>query len=233
MNEHVAKKQLLYSAISAIILFLYFYAVKELSDKNIVSNIILYAGAIIIFLIAYLFCNFVLKKVSLNKNSEKLLTFAIVFLSTTWMVKAFFEETVPPNFTTRYLRHTMPSYLYFILLLMSCFFIFAVVRKRTDNTSKLLRISLGILFIVIETIFLYVPNIFNDTLGGPYHAEAYINSIVNVLNAFPYENWRTSIYGHYALFFYLPVSILKIFGVNEWIAIITSIALFGSICFFA
>lgn len=94
-----------------------------------------------------------------------------------------------------------------------------------------IRMIFGTIFVSIETLFLYAPNILRDTCGGVHHATAYITSIVNVLHRTPYEYWTTSIYGHYALLYSGPVSILKFFGINQWIAIAISIALFGAICF--
>ena len=51
--------------------------------------------------------------------------------------------------------------------------------------------------------------IVNTFEGDPYHGEAYLESIYNVADSIPYEELTTGIYGHYGLFFLLP---MKIFG---------------------
>lgn len=51
--------------------------------------------------------------------------------------------------------------------------------------------------------------IVNTFEGDPYHGEAYLESIYNVADGVPYEELTTGIYGHYGLFFLLP---MKIFG---------------------
>ena len=51
--------------------------------------------------------------------------------------------------------------------------------------------------------------IVNTFEGDPYHGEAYLESIYNVADGIPYEELTTGIYGHYGLFFLLP---MKIFG---------------------
>lgn len=233
MNESVTQKtNRIYSfIIPTMSLFLFLFAVKGLSDNHTVSNIILYTGAIVVFLVTYLVSVIVLSRVVLNKVVEKVLIFGTALFCVVWMISAFYKEAVVfPYYPSVYVRHKMPALLYLFILLTSCVFVFSIIRKKSE-TSKLLRIMFGLLFVIIETLLLYAPNIFADTMGGTYHAEAYINSIVNVLHANPYEYWRTSIYGHYALLYYFPVKLLKLIGVNEWIAITTSIAFFGFVCF--
>lgn len=124
----------------------------------------------------------------------------------------------------------MPVGMYICILI--CFFVIAVVAiKRNVNYGKLLRMAVSACFVIVCTMFLYAPNIMADIGGGLYHADAYCNSIINVLYGAPYDKFNTSIYGHYGLFYFLPVSVLRLFGVNRWIAITASIALFGLITF--
>lgn len=234
MDEQILEKpNYLSLIISTMFLFLYFYAIKGVSDSQIVSNIVLYAGAIVVFMVIYCLMNLLTSRVKVNKVAERVLTFIVVLLSLLWIVSAFFEEIKPDvNFAYSYLRHNMPLLLYVIILVAAFFFVLAIIRKKTD-TSLILRIAIGVMFVVIETFFLYAPAIFNDSLGGTFHATAYVNSIVNVLHKTPYEYWTTSIYGHYGLFYFIPIKLLQLLGINQWIAITTSIAFFGGICFMA
>ena len=63
----------------------------------------------------------------------------------------------------------------------------------------------------------------NYFVADAYHGEAYLESVFNVADGVPYEELTTGIYGHYALFFLLP---MKIFGARPVVAQIM-IALVG------
>ena len=62
------------------------------------------------------------------------------------------------------------------------------------------------LSVVMYFLGVWIVNTFE---GDPYHGEAYLESIYNVADGIPYEELTTGIYGHYGLFFLLP---MKIFG---------------------
>lgn len=53
------------------------------------------------------------------------------------------------------------------------------------------------------TLLTFAPYIFSNSMYGIWHTQAYTNSIINVARFAPYDNVRSSIYGHYGLI-YLP-----------------------------
>lgn len=63
----------------------------------------------------------------------------------------------------------------------------------------------------ILSAVLYFGGLFlvNYFVADSYHGEAYLESIYNVADGIPYEELTTGIYGHYGLFFWLP---MKLFG---------------------
>ncbi|MDO4343715.1 MAG: hypothetical protein Q4C50_02815 [Eubacteriales bacterium] len=68
-------------------------------------------------------------------------------------------------------------------------------------------------------------------MGTIYHIDAYTNSIINTLYFAPHELYSASIYGHYGLFYIIPCKLLRILGLNEWLAVAAAIAITGGICF--
>lgn len=94
-----------------------------------------------------------------------------------------------------------------ILVYTALFLLCGYICKNQNIREKgytILAIFLGI-FVVASA---YVPNIFQY---DPYHAPAYTNSIYNVLAGHPYDKVTQTIYGHYGIFYYLPMKILTIF----------------------
>ena len=56
---------------------------------------------------------------------------------------------------------------------------------------------------------MYTPNIYGrGEQGDNYHAHAYFNSVYNVYQGVPYTHNVTSIYGHYGLFFKIPMKLV-------------------------
>lgn len=219
---------------SSILLFIYFYTIKSLSEKHIISNIILYAISVVVFFVTYILSIIGLSKLKVVVTDAFEFVVAVLtsILGIGWFYKAYNEEIKPSyNVAVKFMRHNMPKAMYVIVLLAAFVVGISLISRKQEKRNTLLRISVGTIFVSIQTMLLYAPNILKDTFGGVYHADAYINSIVNVLNGTPYEYWTTSIYGHYGLFYFFPVYLLKRLGVNQWIAITISITLIGGICF--
>ena len=56
---------------------------------------------------------------------------------------------------------------------------------------------------------MYTPNIFGrGELSDAYHGHAYFNSVYNIYQGMPYTHNVTSIYGHYGLFFKIPMELV-------------------------
>ena len=73
---------------------------------------------------------------------------------------------------------------------------------------------------------MYTPNIFGrGELSDSYHGHAYFNSVYNIYQGMPYTHNVTSIYGHYALFFKIP---LKLFH-GDFRAFVMMLAMVGTL----
>lgn len=104
-----------------------------------------------------------------------------------------------------------PGKITFLLaLLLALFLGVSLMGKSEGNRSVLFLI---LFFGVIWGIGVSTVNTFRYAPAGAFydlhHSSAYIDTIYNVYRHLPFEGGITDQYGHYALFFYLP---LKIFG---------------------
>lgn len=84
-------------------------------------------------------------------------------------------------------------------------------------------------YLVLTVLILYsmyTPNIFGrGELSDSYHGHAYFNSVYNIYQGMPYTHNVTSIYGHYALFFKIP---LKLFH-GDFRAFVMMLAMVGTL----
>lgn len=90
-----------------------------------------------------------------------------------------------------------------------------------------------VLIAFIQGWFIYTPNPFLDDLGFIYNIDAYTNSIINTLAYTPFEMYSSSTYGHYGLFYFIPIKILHQFGFTYWMALSIVMGMIGFITFLA
>ena len=75
---------------------------------------------------------------------------------------------------------------------------------------------------------MYTPNIYGrGEQGDNYHAHAYFNSVYNVYQGMPYTHNVTSIYGHYGLFFKIPMKLVH----GDFRAFVLMIAGIGTLAY--
>lgn len=79
---------------------------------------------------------------------------------------------------------------------------------------------------------MYTPNIFGrGELSDAYHGHAYFNSVYNIYQGMPYTHNVTSIYGHYGLFFKIPMELVH-GDFKAFVAMVAEIGAFAHICAF-
>ena len=79
---------------------------------------------------------------------------------------------------------------------------------------------------------MYTPNIFGrGELSDAYHGHAYFNSVYNIYQGMPYTHNVTSIYGHYGLFFKIPMELVH-GDFKAFVAMVAGIGAFAHICAF-
>ena len=91
--------------------------------------------------------------------------------------------------------------------------------------KRIVRVSAAALTTLISAALLYESNIFKDTMGEYIHTHLFLNTIIKVANAVPYNIWNHDVYGHYGLIYYPFVKLLG----NDTNAIMLTISIFGGI----
>ncbi|MEG1446710.1 MAG: hypothetical protein RSC58_05530 [Ruthenibacterium sp.] len=121
------------------------------------------------------------------------------------------------------LWHSFPWYVVSICFLTVCVAVFSLWKicstSSNLNMARLFVFAIYALCGVTYLFYLFQQNLYADA----WHQTAYVQSIYNVWYNTPYTELSTGIYGHYALFFKLPMLLL---GQNIFSVVFTN-ALFG------
>lgn len=200
---------------------------------NLNYNIVAYAGALIFGLLLFgilCFINNKIKKNELNYIRKMVyLSFAgFVLLFLYYVYQDEYKLFSYQGFVDTFARESMPHTIFTAIMLVLIITIFFIMRK-ANGLGKYFRISISVQISFLCALLTYLPNIFRNTLWGLPHAHAYTNSIVNAARLIPYDDVRSSIYGHYGIL-YIPF--VKLLG-NDYRAIAITIALFTFVLFIA
>ncbi len=141
-----------------------------------------------------------------------------------WLMQIYLNENMLfPKDSATHLRHDVPVLYACATVICSVLFVHVLLKGRADR-----RISIRILFAILiafaGAILLFAPTLHRGDLN------AFFNSIYETLNGYPY----TSIYGHYAILYAIPIkilggSILDIYRVIAVIGFITFVAIFAAL----
>lgn len=219
---------------SSVISFIYFVIINNLAYDG--HNVVVYAGAIVMFFLTYAIAIYVGSKFKINTLLSTVIAAGYFFAGAYWLIRAYFEELYDRGFAfpTRLIRHRLPAPVY-VLAMFAVIVMLCILSQRSMGFSKsrIYRTSISMFFIYIETMLLFTRNTFGEYSMEMFHINAYINSIFNVQSLTPYSMASTSIYGHYGLIYFIPVAILRLLGTNKWIAIVGAITFFGCIAYIA
>lgn len=160
------------------------------------------------------------------KNSYAIILF---FLGLSYLYLIYSgENSIYPYSGSTFIRNNptihCPYFVFFCIL----FFCFVFLAKTMVKENRIFRMISVICASLLCALLAYAPNIYLDRSGKLYHADAYVNSIINIANLNPFDNYNSSIYGHYGLIF-LPF--VKLLG-NNYTAIAIAISIFCLIAFF-
>lgn len=132
----------------------------------------------------------------------------IVFL----VVMVYRETDQLAGVAYKYGWHTQPLIFAVVIFFLECtvfFWIYTSWKMEQKKEEWIVWMVYGILAILVF-YSMYTPNIFGRGQWGDwYHAHAYFNSIYNVYWGMPYTDEITSIYGHYALFWKIPMKLIS------------------------
>lgn len=198
-------------------------------------NLLTYAVTVILFCILYFFFCLLSGRTS---GSEYRQNPVAAFVAASLLLIADFiflflmfkmEINVYASFSSRYIWHNMP-----LLLVILCitaenlFFLFLMRRSTLSTSDSSMYLLYGTLTLLTAYNF-YTPAVFLRDEADRLHMDAYFNSIYNVLHGNAYSTYTTSIYGHYGIFYKLP---LKLMG-SDFIDFIFLNSCVGALCFLA
>lgn len=138
--------------------------------------------------------------------------FLILFGQMLFLIVMVYRETDQlAGVAYKYGWHTQPLIFAVVIFFLECAVFFRIYTNWSGKEKEadwIVRIVYGILTVLVF-YSMYTPNIFGrGEWGDWYHAHAYFNSIYNVYWGMPYTDEITSIYGHYALLWKIPMKLI-------------------------
>ena len=198
-------------------------------------NLLTYGITVVLFCIVYFFGCLLVSRTSTSGHRQNPASAFVVslFLLAADFVFLFFmfkmEVNVYASFSSRYIWHNMPLLLVILCITVENLFFLFLMRRSTLNTPNFsMYLLYGILTLLTAYNF-YTPAVFLRDEADRLHMDAYFNSIYNVLHENAYSTYTTSIYGHYGIFYKLP---LKLMG-GDFIDFIFLNSCIGALCFLA
>ena len=219
--------------------FLGCFANKQLLEKisklgN--SHILIYGITLVLFCLAFLVCMWLTGRMKGkqsysdgNAAGQKIL-FSVLLLSQIpfWIICVANETDQVSSVAGRYGWHTHPL-IFGIILFLAELLILTWMYAKISVPGRDGEWIVWLTYVVLTVLILYsmyTPNIFGrGEQSDSYHCHAYFNSVYNIYQGMPYTHNVTSIYGHYALFFKIPMKLLH----GDFRAFVMMLAMVGTL----
>lgn len=219
--------------------FLGCFANKQLLEKisklgN--SHILIYGITLVLFCLVFLVCMGITGRMKDkqsysdgNAAGQKIL-FSVLLLSQIpfWIICVANETDQVGSVAGRYGWHTHPL-IFGIILFLAELIILTWMYAKISVPGRDGEWIVWLTYVVLTVLILYsmyTPNIFGrGEQSDSYHGHAYFNSVYNIYQGMPYTHNVTSIYGHYALFFKIP---MKLFH-GDFRAFVMMLAMVGTL----
>ena len=219
--------------------FLGCFANKQLLEKisklgN--SHILIYGITLVLFCLAFLVCMWLTGRMKGkqsysdgNAAGQKIL-FSVLLLSQIpfWIICVSNETDQVSSVAGRYGWHTHPL-IFGIILFLAELIILTWMYAKISVPGRDGEWIVWLTYVVLTVLILYsmyTPNIFGrGEQSDSYHCHAYFNSVYNIYQGMPYTHNVTSIYGHYALFFKIPMKLLH----GDFRAFVMMLAMVGTL----
>ena len=219
--------------------FLGCFANKQLLEKisklgN--SRILIYGITLVLFCLAFLVCMGLTGRMKGkqsysdgNAAGQKIL-FSVLLLSQIpfWIICVANETDQVSSVAGRYGWHTHPL-IFGIILFLAELLILTWMYAKISVPGRDGEWIVWLTYVVLTVLILYsmyTPNIFGrGEQSDSYHCHAYFNSVYNIYQGMPYTHNVTSIYGHYALFFKIPMKLLH----GDFRAFVMMLAMVGTL----
>lgn len=197
-------------------------------------NLLTFAMQLILFCLLFLAFYGIFHRIRTPENTpastaSRLVLSLLVIGSLLFFLQMFrLEVNIYGGVSDRYIWHKLPLWLVVFCLTIEIIIFFLCFKNNSplcipDNAMYLLY---GMLTVLIGYTF-YTPSIFVRGAADRMHAHAYFNSIYNVFHGQPFSEHATSIYGHYAILYKLPMKLLG----GDFIDFILLNSVLGALCF--
>ena len=147
-----------------------------------------------------------------------------------WTVCVSRETEQVGTVSMKYGWHTQPLAVMILLFLAELavfFWMYENLSLKEKKGEWIVWLTYAALVVLIFYC-MYTPNIYGrGEQGDNYHAHAYFNSVYNVYQGMPYTHNVTSIYGHYGLFFKIPMKLVH----GDFRAFVLMIAGIGTLAY--
>ena len=218
---------------ATVVSTIYFLWISGLSSRGRMDkNVAFYIGGCAIYFVSYFIADKIFSNwIKVNVKSIPWICMIAVGATPFWIVYSYMRD--PQLYPVSALTtHDFPIVLHFILLI-GMVIIYAMAGCDSKSRNKKIRWVMAVMAVTIQVALLYAPNVFSDPWPGRlYHIHAYVNSIINTLSSQPFDETNSSIYGHYALFYAIPVKILHtVLGISNLTSIVLTICMVGIITF--
>lgn len=225
--------------------FLGCFANKQLLEKisklgN--SHILIYGITLVLFCLAFLVCMGLTGRMKGkqsysdgNAAGQKIL-FSVLLLSQIpfWIICVANETDQVSSVAGRYGWHTHPL-IFGIILFLAELLILTWMYAKISVPGRDGEWIVWLTYVVLTVLILYsmyTPNIFGrGEQSDSYHCHAYFNSVYNIYQGMPYTHNVTSIYGHYALFFKIPMKLLH-GDFRAFVMMLAMVGTFAHVCAF-
>ena len=200
------------------------------------SHILIYGLTLILFCLVFLAAMGVTGRMQEKQSCSdgnaagKKLLFSVLLLSQIpfWIICVANEMEQVGSVAGKYGWHTQPLIFGVVLFLAELLILAGMYEKISvpKHDGEWIVWLTNLVLTVLILYSMYTPNIFGrGELSDSYHGHAYFNSVYNIYQGMPYTHNVTSIYGHYALFFKIP---LKLFH-GDFRAFVMMLAMVGTL----
>lgn len=206
-------------------------------------NILVYGMTLVLFCVIFTAGMILMrqKKAEVNSNLLKSVKGKQAVLAVFFLMQAVFfylsvlkETEQLGGVSDRYVWHTQPFFVAALMFLAEIL-VFCWLMDRLCISKKEGEWLVWLVYAVLTVLICYsmdTPNIFGrGTSGDTYHGHAYYNSIYNVYMGMPFTGDMTSIYGHYALLWKIPMEIIH-GGFRKFIFLQAVLGAFTHLCAF-
>lgn len=197
-----------------------------------IGNVLYYIVFAFVSAIILILSAFVINKIKKEpKTIEFPLMMTVLSAFVIWFIALyFFESKIPYYEANCCFRQRIPFILYFAVLFSFSFLLFKVFCIYNKKV-KIIRGFFALVLSLTQASMLIAPNTINDEGGTLYHIHAYFNPIYNASDLIPFSRIIRSIYGHYSIFYIIPMNILKIFGIPKLFAAMIITVIIGFVSF--